>query len=124
MATFYRGTEIKFRIDLKAQGFSMDEDDFEIQVSSGRSSVKGYKTPGESANPDLIIFRDPEEGSSDSSSSYYDDGESPWFGIVDTSKLTTGDMRVIGIAHVPDAKANDGIRDDVAVASLGKLQEP
>ena len=115
MAKFYKGSEVKFSISLTAPGFSMDEDDFEIEVASPRGSVKGYKNPPAGTPLDVLIFK---ETSDDSS------GESAWFAIVDSSKLSTGDLRVIATAHIPDPNANDGIRDDIAVASLGTLSNP
>ena len=115
MAKFYKGTEVKFSINLTAQGFSMDDDDFEIEVVSPRASVKGYKTPSQGSPTDLIIFR---ETDSDSSSS---EETGTWYGVVDTSKLNVGEMRVIATAHIPDLNANDGVRDDISVAVLGTL---
>ena len=41
MATYYKGDEIKFAINLEAQGFSMDDDDFEVEVASPRGHHHG-----------------------------------------------------------------------------------
>lgn len=117
MANFYKGDEIKFAINLEAPGFSMDNDDFDIEVASQKVSVKASK--GEQASEDtaLIIFK---ETSGDSSSS--DETEGTWYAIVDTTSLTVGEMRVIATAFVPDANANDGVRRQSAVAALGTLK--
>lgn len=115
MAAIYKGTEKKFSLDIDAEGFDMDEDDFQVEVCTPRSSVVGVKSLGGSA--DVRIFRE----DSDSSSS----GESgTWWVIVDTQNLIPGDLRVIVTAHVPDANANDGIRNEVDVVQLGKLLKP
>ena len=109
MAKFYKNDEIKFTINLEAPGFSMDEDDFDIEVRSGNSSVKGYKNPEPGSSSDVIIYKDTDDGA--------------WYVIVDTSKLAIGSMRVIATAHVIDAHANDGVRNITAVAPLDKLIE-
>lgn len=123
MANIYKGRELKFSIELTAEGFSMDTMDFDIEVASPRNSVIGYKTSRSSSsdepNPDLIIFKDSDSSSSDSSG---DDGT--WFCIVDTAKLSLGSLRVIATAHIQDANANDGIRNEIAVAPLGTLIDP
>ena len=113
----YKGTEVKFSINLTAQGFSMDDDDFEIEVASPRVSLKGYKTPSQGASTDVIIFKEDTDGSDSSSS-----GETgTWYAIVDTSKLNVGEIRVIATAHITDSNAADGVRDEIAVATLGTL---
>lgn len=118
MATFYKGTEVKFSISLTAQGFSMDDDEFEIEVVTPRASVKGYKTPTESTQTtDIVIFKEVPSTDEDSS----DEAVSSWYGIVDTSKLNVGEVRVVATAHIPDSNAPDGIRDEIAVAKLGTL---
>lgn len=104
---FYRGDEIKFSIGLQASGFSMDEDDFDIEVKSskGGTSAKASKeSPAQDGS--LVIFK--EEGT--------------WYAIVDTTNLAAGDLSVIATAHIPDEHANDGIRRQSAVNSLCPLR--
>lgn len=112
---FIKGTEIKFAINLTAEGFSMDSQDFDIEVASPRNSVIGYKGSIIPDNEDVLIFKDTSSASS---------GESGWFCIVDTSKLEPGELRVIATAHVLDAKASGGVRNERAKAILGKLVKP
>lgn len=129
MNTFYKGDEIKFAIDIKAPGFSMDDDDFEVEVKCGSTSIKGSK-----AQPTLglRIFKETGESSSsdwDSSSSDWDSSsseeeKSEWFAIADTNELAIGTMRVVTTAFIVDAHANDGVRKDISVSTLGKLLEP
>ena len=117
MANFFKGSEIKFTINLQAEGFSMDEDEFDIEVASPRSSVVGHKTPGGEDPTDVVIFKEtvtPEQG----------DPVDVWYAIVDTQNLNVGDMRVIATAYITDSDANDGVRNEIAVASLGKLVNP
>jgi hypothetical protein len=134
--TFYKrvygdkeiGDEVKFAINITAPGFSMDDDDFEIEVSTPKASVRASKRE---PTVDLLIFREPELGSdSDSSDSSSSDSSSPgetqpgtWYAIVDMSKLSPGEVRVIATAHVYDPQANDGIRNMIAVTTLGTLKK-
>ena len=121
MDTFYKGDEIKFAITLEAPGFDMDTDDFDLEVKTGSTSVKGYKNEqGGTSSPRLLIFKEtpePVEGE-----------EAPagqWYAIVDTATLTAGtNMKVIATAHIVDVNANDGVRNNIAVRTLGKLIEP
>lgn len=119
MAKFYKGSEVKFAINLTAQGFSMDEDDFVIEVASPRGSVKGYKTPVDNDPLDVVIFNETVQSDNPEVES-----TSTWYGIVDTSKLSAGDLRVIATARIVDTNANDGVRNEIAVASLGTLANP
>lgn len=196
MANIYKGTEVKFQINLTAPGFSMDEDDFDIEVASPRSSVYGSKGNSDSDDSDysdVVIFsegptdidyevvqmvddeQDLDEGieypsypvygavngeqdlyefdgsswtagpsvsggmtvvysedghayEADANGNWNDIGtprtKTAWFAIVDTSHLNVGDMRVIATAHIVDPNANDGVRDDISVAPLGRLVNP
>ncbi|MBQ8713008.1 MAG: hypothetical protein IJ551_09375 [Prevotella sp.] len=137
MDNFYKGDEVKFAINLEAPGFSMDDDDFEIEVKSGNTSVKGYKGEQAGASSALIIFKetvtppvsDTQEGSDNEEEGQEENVQEPtpvttWYAIVDTKTLAVGTMRVIATARIVDAKANDGVRDNIAVATLGKLIDP
>lgn len=126
MANYYKGDEIKFAINLGAPGFSMDENDFDIEVKSGNTSVKGYKDPSKSEDTPVVIFKEtttvtPEtEGDEEPQEPVT---VSTWYAIVDTSSLALADMRVIATAYIVDANANDGVRKNIAVQKLGKLVE-
>jgi len=126
MANYYKGDEIKFEIKLEAPGFSMDDDDFDIEVKSGNTSVKGYKDAPKSQDADVVIFKETETVQPETP-----EGEEPqdpvtvstWYAIVDTSKLALASMRVIATAYIVDANANDGVRKNIAVQTLGRLVE-
>ena len=109
MAKTYIGEEKKFAINLNAQGFSMDDNDFDIDVEVAGRRVKGNKNNSIEGSP-IIIF----------SEEVTPQGGEPfkqWFGIIDTSVFKkSGDSTVIATAHVPDAHANDGIRKEIAVS--------
>ena len=126
MANYYKGDEIKFAINLKGPGFSIDNDDFDIEVKSGNTSVKGYKDASKSQDTDVVIFKETKTVTPET-----EEGDEPqepvtvstWYAIVDTSKLALSNMRVIATAYIVDANANDGVRKNIAVQTLGKLVE-
>lgn len=117
---FFKGEEKKFAINIAAAGFSMDTDDFEIEVTSGRDNVSVLKKdePNERgiwANEDgtLVTF-------------YETDAETSaknWYCILDTKDFTTtGQLTVTATAYVTDAKAYDGVRKCIDQAVLGTLK--
>lgn len=116
----YKGTEVKFGIDLQASGFSMDADDFEIEISSPRGSVKGSKGNPEPTSK-VRIFKEDSDSSSSSSSAETTGG---WFVIAETDTLSQGELKVIATAYIPDANAADLIRKEVVVAKLDSLANP
>ncbi len=125
MADFFKGSEIKFAIELTAQGFSMDADDFDIEVTGTKGSIRGNKG-NTTGDENIIIFREPElpDSSSDSSSSSSEPAPAgTWYAIINSDVFDKGEMKVIGTAYIPDANANDGVRTDIAVASLGNLKK-
>lgn len=133
MANYYKGSEIKFKLELEAKGFDMDRDDFKIDVVSGNTKVSGDKwnsqaadtTIPEEARLAVIIFRDPAlSDSSNSDSSGSIDEEEGWYAIVNTTTLAVGDMKLVAWAYVPDGNADDLIRTDIAVTPLGRLINP
>ncbi len=123
----FRGEEIKFAINIEAQGFNMDEDDFDIEVKSGNTSVKGYKDPTKSEDTTVRIFKETTTVQPET-----EEDEEPqepvtvntWYAIVNTSTLAIGQMRVIATAYIVDANADDGIRKSIAVETLDRLIEP
>lgn len=124
MADFIKGTQGKFAINIEAQGFSMDRDDFEIEVISTRGSVKGYNSPKLGQSSGIRIYKEEATASStveDSDSSDEKETTSTWYAIFDTANLSVGPLRVVATAYIPDEHAVDGIREEIAVARLGKL---
>lgn len=104
----FKGDEAKFSINLTAPGFSMDTDDFDIEVvSTIGGSLKGSK---DGTGTDVIIFKEDEA----------------WYAIVNTGNELRpgGSLKVIATAYVPDAHADDGIRKQIATAVLDKFIEP
>lgn len=123
MANFFIGDEIKFAIKLQAEGFSMDEADFDVKIVHPRGSIEGTKEQGGSEDGKLIIFRDPETDSSSSDSSE-EPTAAAWYCIVDTTGFAEGKLKVVAIAHIPDANASGGIRTETATSVYGSGQNP
>ena len=112
MATIYQGDEKKFAIELSAPGFNIDTDDFDLEVKSPKASIKASKGAPTEA---LAIFYEtvtPTEG----------EPYKKWYGIVDTTTLTSGTITVFATAHITDANASGGIRCESAEAVLGTLK--
>lgn len=104
----FKGDEAKFSINLTAPGFSMDTDDFDIEVVSNiGGSLKGSKG---GTGTDVIIFKE----------------DDAWYAIVNTENELRpgGNLKVVATAYVPDAHADDGIRKQIATAVLDKFIEP
>jgi len=122
METYIKGEEIKVAIDLEAEGFSMNDDDFTIEAKSGKTSVIGYKNPEQGSSLDLIIFKDvitvppTEEGEEETL-------KEQWYAIIDTKNLAVGVVTLIATAMIKDTHANDGVRTSICSEQLCRLVE-
>lgn len=85
----YLGTELKFLVEIEAEDFDMDLDDFEVEI------IRGSKT---------LHF-----GKED----MFKDDENNWYVCFDTQDLKTGKISARIIAYVPDADFPDGTRTEV-----------
>lgn len=123
----FKGDEAKFSINLTAPGFSMDTDDFDIEVvSSIGGSLKGSKG---GTGTDVIIYSEQTETqvpSEDPQGEPTTETTTTWYAIVNTANELRpgGSLKVIATAYVPDAHADDGIRKQIATAVLDKFIEP
>ena len=129
MANFFIGDEIKFAINLQAQGFSMDDDDFDIKIVHPRGYIEGTKEEGGSQDQKLIIYREgPVEsassGENEESESSGEPEQGTWYCIVDTTGFARGDLKVVATAHVVDVNASDGVRNEIATAVYGTGSNP
>lgn len=89
----FEGTLLKYKIEITAEGFDQDEDDFEVDVRRGSQSVTIRKA-------DMVHTQ---EG---------------WFLLIDTSALGPGKYEVITRAFVPDGDAPEGLRAEVDKQTL------
>lgn len=119
MANFYKGAEIKFTLDIKAPGFDMNEMDFDVEVTSSNKTIKGEKkstsADGKWGNENVYITRESVEN----------DGETTyeWYVVFNTAELPIGTLTLKVTAYIVDEMAFDGVRTDIAKASLGRLVE-
>lgn len=88
------GTELKFKIEIEAEGFSMETDDFNVVVQ--RRNVK--KTFQKS---DLV-----------------NDGEGGYYVCFDTAEFGVGTISAVVTAYVPDTDFPDGLRTEVYAMDL------
>lgn len=100
MNKYYKGTELRFKVALSADGFSMLDDAWKLEVISGGESV--------------VIMKD------DSRVRLINDS---YYVYLDTKPLPVGFIRVVGTAYVPDENASGGLREEVAVDYLCELVE-
>lgn len=123
----FKGDEAKFSINLTAPGFSMDTDDFDIEVvSTIGGSLKGSKG---GTGTDVIIYSEQTETqvpSEDPQGEPTTETTTTWYAIVNTGNELRpgGSLKVIATAYVPDAHANDGVRKQIATTVLDKFIEP
>ena len=83
------GTELKFKIDIEASGFSMVDDDFNIVIKKRNIEKRFEKV-------DLV-----------------DDGQGNYYVCFDSAEFGTGTISAIVTAYVPDTDFSDGFRTEV-----------
>lgn len=100
LETYYIGTDLKFKIEITASGFSMDDDDFSITLICGQEKVEYEKG-------DL-----------------FQDGNGDWYILIDTSQFKNGILKMVVTAEVPDEdfSGTDSLRTEMTMVNLCKLQ--
>lgn len=83
------GTEVKFAVNIEAQGFSMADDDFTLYIMRGRNIVKEY------SKSDLIVEDD------------------TYLLCVDTEETGVGSFDLAVNAQVPDGHFPDSYRTEI-----------
>lgn len=94
----YRGTDLKFAINIESPGFKMDEDDFTIELVNGRRKLTIEK--------DQMV-----------------QGDDGWYLCFDSSDIGAGDITIIVYAYVPDSDFDDGVRTEVYKDILCHIEE-
>lgn len=92
------GTGLKFRVEIQAGGFSMEDDDFTVEIRRGRTSRVFAKD-------DLVT-----------------DGDGNWYVCFDTRDFGAGLYQIITTASVPDTDFPGGIRTEVNRADLIRVE--
>ncbi len=85
----YIGTELKFKVKITAEEFSMDDDDFKIVLVNGTKKLEFDKK-------DLI---------------HTSDGK--WLVCFDSNDMGVGEVWMISYAYIPDSDFPDGFRTEV-----------
>ena len=95
---YYVGTDLKFKLNLVAAGFSMERDNFKIEVYCNAKKISYTKD-------DLV------------------EGEDGWYLAVDTDGFPPGTVWMVATAYVPDSDMPDGIRKEVTVCNLCTIKK-
>jgi hypothetical protein len=98
----YIGTDLKIKVELTCEGFSMDENDFDLTLRWNGGEVTYSKT--ESSTDEHIV--EAQDGSG-------------WYLVIETEKLNMrGLVTLIATLYVPDTDFPDGIRSEVVKQDL------
>lgn len=97
----YIGTEVKYLVNIEADGFVMDRDDFEITLRRGtkeRTFAKSELVREESVEEGQTVVR--------------------FYLCFDTQEFGAGTLTCIVRAYVPDSDFPDGLRTEVTKFAL------
>lgn len=89
------GTEVKFAVNISAEGFSMEDDDFVISLLKGRNVVKEY------SKTDLVL-----------------DFDGTYLLCIDTTEVGVGSFDIAVMAKIPDTHFEDGFRTEIERVEL------
>ena len=107
----YSGTEAKYLIEITADGFSMVDDDFTVEIVRGPNHQFFAKA-------DLVDEEYQEEDADHNTVTKH-----RYYVCFDTATLGAGTVYAIVTAYVPDMDFSDGLRTEVYKVELGKLIE-
>lgn len=93
------GTGLKFAVNITAEGFSMEDDEFKVKFICGRKSLEVSKEEMTVSEDGTFIVN------------------------VDTSLLGSGTLQVITTAYVPDADWDGGYRPEVDKQDILYIKE-
>lgn len=93
MQSYYVGNDLKFKIEIECAGFSMQDDNFIINLVQNNKSVEVRKSQ-------LI------------------EDDNNYYLPVDTTQFKPGTVKMVVTAYVPDDDFPNGIRREVAVSDL------
>ena len=98
--SYWLGTGLKFAINITADGFDMNEDDFEVAIGNGSKRIVLQKSDikdGENGEH-LLCF--------------------------DSTQFPSGMLRLVVSAKVPDDDFDDGVRKEVFAMDFVNLKHP
>lgn len=97
---YYIGTDLKFSFTVTADGFNMDEDDYEVVLICGGTKVTIEKD-------DVVTGTDTNH-----------------YLLVDTTLFPSGTLRAVVYAKVPDSDYVSEVRREVAAEDLVIIKHP
>ena len=98
--TAYIGEELKYKVVITSQGFSMADDDFSAVAVCGSRKVTYRKQ-------DFLL-----------------DQEGNYYLAIDTTQFRKGELCLVTYAYVPDSDFPDGLRTEVDKQRLVTLLDP
>lgn len=97
--TVFKGTELKYKLEIECEGFSMDDDDFKVELYNSRVHQ-------EIAKDELYV----EQGE-----------ENEYYFHFDSAEFGTGEVTLKVTAYVPDYAFPDSLRTEVYKQILVKV---
>ena len=94
----WNGTGLKFAVSMTCSGFDMDDDDWTITVTKGKTSI--------------VFDKD----------SAVQDAQDNWYICIDSTLLGPGMAQIIFDAYVPDDDFEGGIRHEIQKYDLINIQ--
>ena len=101
---YYVGTDLKFAINITAEGYDMVEDDYEILLVCGLTKVQVAKN-------DIVDGEDEE-------------GNPTHFLLIDSTQFPSGTLRLVVYAKVPDDDFDSGVRREVNALDICVIKHP
>lgn len=95
----YVGTDLKLLVEITAEGFDMDKDNYTIELRCGRVTKTVPKS-------EIVVHEEEDDGH---------------YLIVDTREFGAGMLTAVVRAAVPDDDCPDGVRHEVAVVELCRI---
>jgi len=109
ITTVIKGTELKYKLEIESEGFSMVADNFKVELYNNRFHKEITKEEMIVEQPDPL----PSSSSSSSSSSEEEPEEPEYYFIFDTAEFGTGEITMKVTAWVPDFAFPDSLRTEV-----------
>ena len=109
------GGILKYKVEITAEGFSMEDDEFSVEVSRGSKSIIFEK-------PDMLIHEVETEvvvpGSGSGEGTTETVVETEYYIAIDTEVLGAGQYVAITRAYVPDDDVEGGVRVEITKQNL------
>lgn len=105
------GGILKYKVEITAEGFSMEDDEFSVEVRRGSKSVLFEKA-------DMLIHEVETEVAGSGSGAGETEVETEYYIAIDTEALGAGQYVAITRAYVPDDDVEGGVRVEITKQNL------